>query len=54
MEYQELSEESRTLLNELLISALSNDEIVKDAIDFVLDGLCKDKTLEELRDFSGY
>ena len=54
MEYQELSAESQTLLKELLISALDDDETVQKAIVFVLDGKCNNETLEELRDFSGY
>jgi hypothetical protein len=54
MEYQELSAESKTLLKELLVSALDNNEIVKDAIDFILDGKCNDETLRELKHFSRY
>jgi hypothetical protein len=53
MEYQELSAESKTLLKELLISALDNDEIVEKAIEFALDGKCGDDTLDELAFFSG-
>ena len=54
MEYQELSAESQTLLKELLISALDDDQTVQKAIAFVLEGKCNNETLEDLKKFSGY